>query len=589
MFTKTSLKTKLIASFLIVAAFLCGVGFNGLFSLNKVDGTYSHVSKVDMPNIINLGTVEADTKDLVIRSFRLLLLENRDPAQAASIIKLMDEAHKDVDDAIAQYEALPFAEGEGEIWKDTKAAMEEVHQVAEKMAELAKSGKPEDVETMRKLMAELPKKNMAFTEAMNKSSEFIEGLAKKSVTDAQESAVQARFTMVGGILVGLIASLALAFLLARYISNALNKVAASLSGGSQEVASASTQISSASTELSASATEQAAALQQTVASLEQVSAMVNKNADNAKRSLETSSQSQSAANKGKEAVNTMITSIQEISASNTEIMQQIDQSNKEISEIVKVIAEIGNKTKVINDIVFQTKLLSFNASVEAARAGEHGKGFAVVAEEVGNLAQMSGNAAKEISTMLDGSIQKVEGIVQNTKTRVERLVTVGKEKVDTGSQTAQVCGEILNEIVSKVSEVNQIIGEISTASQEQAQGVQEINKAMTQLDQVTQQNAAAAQQASSAGESLMSQTTELEVMVASLRDLVNGQGGSASHAAPAPRARAEHKPSPAKTEKKAESKVIAMPTRSRAPKKAEKMAVGQTSTPSEHDPRFEDV
>ena len=108
-------------------------------------------------------------------------------------------------------------------------------------------------------------------------------------------------------------------------------------------------------------------------------------------------------------------------------------------------------------------------------------------------------------------------------------------------------------------------------------------------DLETQQNAAAAQQASSAGESLMSQTTELEVMVASLRDLVNGQGGTSTHAAPAPRTRAEHKPSPAKTEKRADSKVIAMPSRHRAPKKAEKMAVGQTSTPSEHDPRFEDV
>jgi methyl-accepting chemotaxis protein len=227
--------------------------------------------------------------------------------------------------------------------------------------------------------------------------------------------------------------------------------------------------------------------------------------------------------------------------------------------------------------------------VEAARAGEHGKGFAVVAEEVGNLAQMSGNAAKEISSMLDGSIQKVEGIVQNTKTRVERLVTVGKEKVDTGSQTAQACGDILNEIVAKVGEVNQIIGEISTASQEQAQGVQEINKAMAQLDQVTQQNAAAAEQASSAGESLMTQTAELEMMVGNLRGIVNG-GGNDSHAATAHRPLAERKPSAAKAEKKAEpAKVIAMPNRAHAKGKAEKKAVGQNTTPSENDPRFEDV
>lgn len=102
----------------------------------------------------------------------------------------------------------------------------------------------------------------------------------------------------------------------------------------------------------------------------------------------------------------MIHSITEISESNDRIMSQVADGNRKISEIVQVISEIGNKTKVINDIVFQTKLLSFNASVEAARAGEHGKGFAVVAEEVGNLAQMSGNAAKEISDMLNGSVSR---------------------------------------------------------------------------------------------------------------------------------------------------------------------------------------
>jgi methyl-accepting chemotaxis protein len=584
MFAKTSLKTKLIVSFLVVAAFLFGVGANGLYSLNRVDDHYSNVATVDMPNIIALGTVEAETKDLVIRTFRLSLMQDARPEEILEIEKRMLENHAAVDDAIKSYEALPFAEGEAEVWKDTKEKMEVVHKAADDAIAWAKSGKAEDFEYIRKAVTSLPEKNRAFTLAMNKSSEFIASLAKKATDEANETTINARYTMITGIAVGLIASLLLAFLLARYISNALNTVASRLSGGSQQVASASTQISSASTELSASATEQAAALQQTVASLEQVSAMVNKNADNAKRSLDTSAESQASAHKGKEAVNNMISSIQEISASNAEIMQQIDQSNKEISEIVKVIAEIGNKTKVINDIVFQTKLLSFNASVEAARAGEHGKGFAVVAEEVGNLAQMSGNAAKEISSMLEGSIQKVEGIVENTKTRVERLVSVGKEKVETGSHTAQACGDILSEIVAKVGEVNQIIGEISTASQEQAQGVQEINKAMAQLDQVTQQNAAAAEQASSAGESLMSQTAELETMVGSLRELVNGEAGAAAATARSP----ERKPGHAKAEKKAEpAKVIAMPIR--APAKAEKLAVGQNAAPSEHDPRFEEV
>jgi len=223
----------------------------------------------------------------------------------------------------------------------------------------------------------------------------------------------------------------------------------------------------------------------------------------------------------------MHTSIQEISSSNGEIMKQVEASNQEISHIVKVIAEIGNKTKVINDIVFQTKLLSFNASVEAARAGEHGKGFAVVAEEVGNLAQMSGNAAKEITAMLDDSIRKVEKTVNDTKIKVEQLMVTGRGKIEAGVVTSRKCGEALDQIVQNVDQLGQMVGEISAASQEQAQGVQEINRAMAQLDQVTQQNASASQEAANAAAQLNVQADSLRGIVRTLEKLVQGVGKTA--------------------------------------------------------------
>ena len=203
-------------------------------------------------------------------------------------------------------------------------------------------------------------------------------------------------------------------------------------------------------------------------------------------------------------------------------MIQINESNREISEIVKVIAEIGNKTKVINDIVFQTKLLSFNASVEAARAGEQGKGFAVVAEEVGNLAEMSGKAAKEITGMLDDSIQKVEDIVKNTKLRIETLIVVGKEKVQAGTVMAGRCDDVLSEIVLNVSNVNSFVSEISIASQEQAQGIREINKAIAQLDQVGHQNTSASEQASATAQDLNQQVLTLRSMVNVLNETLLG-------------------------------------------------------------------
>jgi methyl-accepting chemotaxis protein len=136
----------------------------------------------------------------------------------------------------------------------------------------------------------------------------------------------------------------------------------------------------AAEQLSQATTEQAASLEQTSASIHEMNSMVERNTENAKAAADKSGHSRDGALRGKDVVTKMMTAINEINDANSGIMSQIDESNVRMGEIITVINEIGSKTRVINDIVFQTKLLSFNASVEAARAGEHGKGFAVVAE-----------------------------------------------------------------------------------------------------------------------------------------------------------------------------------------------------------------
>jgi methyl-accepting chemotaxis protein len=374
------------------------------------------------------------------------------------------------------------------------------------------------------------------------------------------------------------------------LSRRLSDLAVKLNQGSVEVASAAGSINTSSIELSEAATEQASAIQQTAASIDEVSAMVKKSADNATQSQKVSQSSREAAEGGQQAVTEMMHSIAEISQSNAAIMNQVEEGNRQISEIVKVIAEIGNKTKVINDIVFQTKLLSFNASVEAARAGEHGKGFAVVAEEVGNLAQMSGNAAKEISAMLEGSIQKVEGIVSETKSKVEKLVVDAKGKVESGTTVAKKCGESLSNILSTVQEVDGMVSEIASASNEQAQGVAEINKAMNQLDQVTQKNTSVAQQAATSSIQLTSQSTELRNMVQDLFYLVSGSTEGSSGAG-----KMSTKP---EVSSYRVGNVVSMLPKKKTSEDSErplKKAVGAgfedspSSLPSKDDPRFEDV
>jgi len=277
----------------------------------------------------------------------------------------------------------------------------------------------------------------------------------------------------------------------------------------------------------------------------------------------------------------MSLAIKEINVSNEAILTQIGESNSQISEIARVIAEIGNKTKVINDIVFQTKLLSFNASVEAARAGEHGKGFAVVAEEVGNLAQMSGNAAKEISEMLAESIKSVEGIVENTKQKVERLISDGRQKVQSGIVIADQCGTVLNEVVDNVAELNTMVTEISVASQEQSQGVNEITKAMNELDQTTHANATTSQHVSGYATSLSEESKDMNGIVVELLAVVQGVDDAAGREPNSAKAGAgNHNVVQLKSKHKENNQAPAV--------KLLKKASGD-SMPNSEDPRFKDV
>ena len=302
----------------------------------------------------------------------------------------------------------------------------------------------------------------------------------------------------------------------------LDLAMSSLTRESEQTRATASDIGTASETLASSTTEQAAAMQETAASVEELSAMTQKNAESATKSGQAANASSETALRGKRSVSEMITAIGDISESNNEIMAKVVESNAQFAQIVDVIAEIGTKTKVINEIVFQTKLLSFNASVEAARAGEHGKGFAVVAEEVGNLAQMSGNAAAEISRLLESSTKKVEIIVRTTKTSVEGLVANAKVKLDHGLVVVADSGRALDEIVESVSEMNRMVEDISLATAEQANGIDEISKAMGQVNEGMAQNSRVSQKVGELAHQLHRQSESLGSVVTSLACLIHG-------------------------------------------------------------------
>ena len=243
---------------------------------------------------------------------------------------------------------------------------------------------------------------------------------------------------------------------------------------------------------------------------------------NVNSSTETGTRSLEAAKRGSEAVKNMTHAMENINHSNDETIKVMNDISGEMSEIIKEIQNIAEKTHLIDDIVFQTKLLSFNASVEAARAGNDGKGFAVVAEEVGNLAAASGQAAREMADMLNGSLQKVESIVDETSKKIVSISKTGQETVERGVETAQQCGSALDEILDNITEVNEKIMEISRASGEQAEGINNVNTGMNKLDKITSQTANIAQETQEGSISLTQGASELHDVVFKLNHLVHG-------------------------------------------------------------------
>ena len=244
----------------------------------------------------------------------------------------------------------------------------------------------------------------------------------------------------------------------------LSKVVTSVRQGSESVATASAEIASGNHDLSARTEAQASALEETAASMEELSATVKQNADSARQANQLALNASNVAVQGGAVVGQVV-----------ETMREINDSSRKIADIIQVI----------DGIAFQTNILALNAAVEAARAGEQGRGFAVVASEVRSLAGRSADAAKEIKTLINASVERVEH----------------------GTTLVDQAGATMSDVVGSIRRVTDIMGEISAASNEQALGV-------SQMDQVTQQNAALVEEMAAAASSLKSQAQELVQNVA---------------------------------------------------------------------------
>ena len=255
------------------------------------------------------------------------------------------------------------------------------------------------------------------------------------------------------------------------MQGSLRETVSDVRQGSYAMHTGISEIAAGNNDLSSRTEQQAASLAQTAASMEQLTATVGQNADNARQASDLSKQAAMTAKKGGDQASHVASTMQEIATSSQ---------------------KIGDIISVIDGIAFQTNILALNAAVEAARAGEQGRGFAVVAGEVRNLASRSANAAKEIKVLIEESVSRVQQ---------------GSTLVDTAAKT-------MHEIVTSVTRVNDIMGEIASASDEQRRGIEQVAQAVSQMDQVTQQNASLVEEAAAATDQLASQADRLTGLVA---------------------------------------------------------------------------
>ena len=595
-----SIKSKLTAlsAFLIsISIILGGVSY---WSMGKVIKDFSVITDVSYPNTSYMLEMY-----LNYRSSRIsvMTLDTPDLDQKTMDFNFdqIESNMKTAKDLVQKYSETNFLPGEEELYNAFRKDLDDGNKLYLEAVELIKSKKV-DTGTKNRIQeiiyVRIPELAIISRKSLNDLKTFHATQSSLATTQAKDAGANATKIIVTLIITMGSLGFAGAFFFSNALVASLKQISDSLDESSTQVSAAAGQIASSSEELSQAATEQASSLEETSSSVEEMSSMVNINTENAKKASENSELSKRQAERGRTVVEEMVISMSQINESNNNIMTQVTHSNDQMTEIVKVIHDIETKTKVINDIVFQTKLLSFNASVEAARAGEQGKGFAVVAEEVGNLAQMSGNAAKEISEMLASSVLKVEAIVLESKSKVDALFADGKEKVNAGTKVAEECGQVLAEIVINVTSVATMASEISNASFEQSKGIQEITKAMGQLDQVTQTNAATSEEAASAAEELSSQAASLKGQVLTLVAVINGNSASVEKSAKIsnsskPSATKSHKPQASAkvipfqvVEKKISSVARTEPVKNHAPVKK---VSGGNSLPDYDHPGFEEV
>ncbi|VGO09104.1 Methyl-accepting chemotaxis protein I (serine chemoreceptor protein) [plant metagenome] len=525
-----SIKTALVSALLALLALLLSVGAYGIFQIRESSASLETVESIAVKK--QLALEKAFTFMMRARLGAAVMnfaAEENRGADAQQLRELVPGHVVRANAFVDEFASIPMDAPEGtRLSDDLVKAFRDY--ISAYVATAVQAGVAGDAARVRQVQLDSTAGTLGLNEALRRFNDYNEPRTQALVTDARQASNIAMVFMVSAIIAGLVLAVLVFVALTRVVlrpladvgrdlermaggdlsatlpaagSNEIGRLRGSLAtmqgglvqligrvhAGVEEINVGAREIASGNQDLSSRTEQQAASLEETAASMEELAATVKQNADNARQANQLAVSASGVAEQGGAVVADVVATMDGISA-----------SSRRIGEIVGVI----------DSIAFQTNILALNAAVEAARAGEQGKGFAVVASEVRALAQRSAQAAREIKTLIEESGQHVES----------------------GARQVAQAGATMQDVVSAVKRVADIVGEITAASDEQASGIDQVNTAVVQMDAVTQQNAALVEEAAAATMALENQADMLRVSVDAFK-LRAGQGSSALAALPA--------------------------------------------------------
>lgn len=479
-------KLMLLTGFLIISLVL--IGFMGYKATSDLEADITELGEVRSTSLISTGTIRYGVLLFAIQVNRSTGLKG-DPEMKTKLqnaSEIMQKGFDIIDKGIEKYNKVAHTKEESEAWEKFYADYKEWRKrnesfKSEIIEKLSKSDDQEQIELLFGKIGEHLKNITALRVSMEENLQKLYSINEENMVStskhSEEEAASFKKLLIMVISISVILAIVLATIIIRSITRSITMSVTSIRDGATQITSASSQVASSSSSLAQGASEQAASVEEVSATLEESTAINTLNTDNAMQADILAKNANDSARAGYEKGEQLSNS-----------MHAITESASKISGIIKAIDQIA----------FQTNLLALNAAVEAARAGEHGLGFAVVADEVRNLAQRAASAAKETSLIIEEVL----------------------EQIKEGNQIAHATHTSFKEIVEQSKKVSNLIGEISIAGKEQAEGMTQINQAMGQVDQVTQQVAANSEEAAAAAEELNAQAVSMMEAVSILAKMV---------------------------------------------------------------------